>query len=132
MRALEASLVWEIDAAGPELARSLTDLCLVDEYRPYFRPVVPGHGTPFFAGHRPPLPLRLIASDRVGDGMVWLTYVRVRSRVSAGGLDRSVTAAFDLSQPVNMSCKSPSSVRFAPFDAVQSDTRRAWKLPFVR
>jgi riboflavin biosynthesis pyrimidine reductase len=55
------------------LARSLTDLGLVDEYRLYFRPFVLGHGTPFFAGPRPPL--RLVASDLVGDGVIRLTYV---------------------------------------------------------
>ncbi len=72
-RELKARLVGEIDVAGPELARSLTDLGLVDEYRLYFRPVVLGHGTPFFAGPRPPL--RLTSNDRIGDDMVRLTYI---------------------------------------------------------
>jgi dihydrofolate reductase len=70
---LKARLVGEIDVAGPDLARSLTDLGLVDEYRLYFRPFVLGHGTPFFAGPRPPL--RLVASDLVGEGVIRLTYV---------------------------------------------------------
>jgi dihydrofolate reductase len=70
---LKARLVGEIDVAGPDLARSLTDLGLVDEYRLYFRPFVLGHGTPFFAGPRPPL--RLVASDLVGEGAIRLTYV---------------------------------------------------------
>ena len=73
VRALKARLEGEIDVAGPELARSLTDLGLVDEYRLYFRPVVLGHGTPFFAGPRPPL--RLAASERIGEDMVRLTFV---------------------------------------------------------
>ena len=73
VRELKARLVGEIDVAGPDLARSLTDLGLVDEYRLYFRPVVLGSGTPFFAGPRPPL--RLVASDLVGDGVIRLTYV---------------------------------------------------------
>jgi dihydrofolate reductase len=73
LRELKARLVGEIDVAGPDLARSLTDLGLVDEYRLYFRPFVLGHGTPFFAGPRPPL--RLVASDLVGDGVIRLTYV---------------------------------------------------------
>jgi dihydrofolate reductase len=72
VRELKARLVGEIDVAGPELARSLTDLGLVDEYRLYFRPVVLGKGTPFFAGPRPPL--RLVASERIGEDMVRLTY----------------------------------------------------------
>ena len=73
LRALKARLVGEIDVAGPDLARSLADLGLVDEYRLYFRPVVLGHGTPFFAGPRPPL--RLVASDPIGEDMIRLTYV---------------------------------------------------------
>ena len=73
LRELKARLVGEIDVAGPDLARSLTDLGLVDEYRLYFRPLVLGHGTPFFAGPRPPL--RLVASDSIGEGTIRLTYV---------------------------------------------------------
>jgi dihydrofolate reductase len=73
VRALKARLEGEIAVAGPELARSLTDMGLVDEYRLYFRPVVLGSGTPFFAGARPPL--RLAASERMGEDMVRLTYV---------------------------------------------------------
>ena len=73
LRELKARLVGEIDVAGPDLARSLTDLGLIDEYRLYFRPFVLGHGTPFFAGPRPPL--RLVASDRIGDDTIRLRYV---------------------------------------------------------
>jgi dihydrofolate reductase len=73
VRELKDRLAGEIDVAGPELARSLTDLGLVDEYRLYLRPVVLGHGTPFFAGPRPPL--RLAASEHMGEDMVRLTYV---------------------------------------------------------
>jgi dihydrofolate reductase len=73
LRELKARLVGEIDVAGPDLARSLSDLGLVDEYRLYFRPFVLGHGTPFFAGPRPPL--RLVASDPIGEDTIRLTYV---------------------------------------------------------
>ena len=73
MRELKVRLVGEIAVAGPDLARSLTDLGLVDEYRLYFRPFVLGHGTPFFAGPRPPL--RLLASDPIGEDTIRLTYV---------------------------------------------------------
>jgi dihydrofolate reductase len=69
---LKAQLAGEIEVAGPELAQSLTDLGLIDEYRIYLHPVVFGHGKPFFAGPRPPL--RLVTSDRIGDVMR-LTYV---------------------------------------------------------
>src|ERR1700728_3149203 len=73
IRGLKAQLVGEIDVAGPDLAGSLTNLGLIDEYRLYLRPIVLGRGTPFFAGPRPPL--RLVASDPVGDGVIRLTYV---------------------------------------------------------
>jgi dihydrofolate reductase len=73
IRALKADLAGEIEVAGPDLAGSLTDLGLIDEYRLYLRPLVLGHGAPFFAGPRPPL--RLVASDRVGEDTIRLSYV---------------------------------------------------------
>ena len=73
LRELKARLVGEIDVAGPDLARSLTDLGLIDEYRLYLHPVVLGRGKPFFAGPRPPL--RLVASDLIGEDVIRLTYV---------------------------------------------------------
>ena len=73
IRGLKAQLDGEIEVAGPELARSLTDLGLIDEYRLYVHPVVLGRGKPFFAGPRPPL--RLVASDRIGEDAIRLTYV---------------------------------------------------------
>ena len=73
MAGLKAHRDGEIEVGGPDLARSLTDLGLIDEYRLYFRPVVLGAGKPFFAGPRPPL--RLVASDPVGEDAIRLTYV---------------------------------------------------------
>jgi len=73
MRGLKAELAGEIQVGGPELARSLTDLGLVDEYRLYLHPFVLGRGKPFFAGPRPPL--RLVATDLFDKGIVRLTYV---------------------------------------------------------
>ena len=73
IRGLKARLAGEIAVGGPELARSLTDLGLIDEYRLYVRPVVLGRGKPFFAGPRPPL--RLVANDRIGEDAIRLTYV---------------------------------------------------------
>jgi dihydrofolate reductase len=73
VRGLKAGRAGEIDLAGPELARSLTDLGLIDEYRLYLHPVVLGGGKPFFAGPRPPL--RLTGSDRIGANVIRLTYV---------------------------------------------------------
>ena len=73
IRGLKAELDGEIEVGGPDLARSLTDLCLVDEYRLYLHPVVLGRGKPFFAGPRPPL--RLVASDLIVEDVIRLTYV---------------------------------------------------------
>jgi dihydrofolate reductase len=72
MRGLKADLAGEIEVGGPDLARSLTDLGLIDEYRIYLHPVVLGRGKPFFAGPRPPL--RLVASDLIGEDVIRLTY----------------------------------------------------------
>ncbi|TIN16893.1 MAG: dihydrofolate reductase [Mesorhizobium sp.] len=73
IRDLKARLAGEIAVSGPDLARNLTDLGLIDEYRLYIHPVVLGHGKPFFAGPRPPL--RLVASDLIGEEAIRLTYV---------------------------------------------------------
>ena len=73
IRGLKAELAGEIAVSGPGLARSLTDFGLIDEYRLYFHPVVLGRGKPFFAGPRPPL--RLVASDRMDEHVIRLTYV---------------------------------------------------------
>jgi dihydrofolate reductase len=73
IRELKATVDGEIEVAGPELAHSLTELGLIDEYRIYLHPVVLGHGKPYFAGPRPPL--RLVAYDRIGEDVLRLTYV---------------------------------------------------------
>ncbi len=73
IRALKAERDGEIEVAGPDLARTLTDLGLIDEYRIYLHPVVLGHGTPYFAGPRPPL--RLTAHDRIDGDVLRLVYV---------------------------------------------------------
>jgi dihydrofolate reductase len=72
IRDLKARLVGEIAVSGPDLAGSLTNLGLIDEYRLYFHPVVLGRGKPFFAGARPPL--RLVSADPVGEDTIRLTY----------------------------------------------------------
>jgi dihydrofolate reductase len=73
IRGLRDELAGEIEVGGPDLARCLTDLGLIDEYRLYFRPIVLGRGKPFFAGPRPPL--RLVGCDLVGEDAIRLTYV---------------------------------------------------------
>jgi dihydrofolate reductase len=73
VRGLKARLDGEIDVGGPVLARSLTELGLIDAYRLYLSPVVLGGGRPFFVGPQPPL--HLAASDLLGDDVIRLTYV---------------------------------------------------------
>lgn len=73
IRALKAERDGDIEVAGPDLARSLTDLGLIDEYRIYLHPVILGQGTPYFAAARPPL--RLIAQDRIGQDVIRLRYI---------------------------------------------------------
>lgn len=73
IHALKAEHDGEIEVAGPDLAQSLTELGLIDEYRIYLHPVVLGHGKPYFAGPRPPL--RLLTHDRIGEDVIRLTYV---------------------------------------------------------
>jgi len=75
IRALKAEREGDIEVAGPVLAKRLTELGLIDEYRIYLHPVVLGSGTPYFAGPRPPL--RLESHDRVDGDVLRLTYVPV-------------------------------------------------------
>ena len=70
--ALKARLDGRIDVGGPKLAASLGKLGLIDEYQLYVRPCALGGGAPYFAGFKPAL--RLIASDRIGEDTVRLTY----------------------------------------------------------
>ncbi len=81
IRTLKAERGGEIEIAGPDLARTLTELGLIDEYRIYLHPFVLGHGKPYFAGPRPPL--RLITHDRIDDDVIRLTYAPARSRDSS-------------------------------------------------
>lgn len=72
-RRLKAEHAGEIDVGGPELAASLAELGLIDEYRIYLHPVVVGHGKRFFPRARPPL--RLVTSERIGEEVIRLSYV---------------------------------------------------------
>ncbi len=73
VRTLKAEHEGDIEVAGPQLAGSLAELGLLDEYQLYLRPVVLGRGKAFFAGPRPPL--RLVSSERIGEDTVRLIYV---------------------------------------------------------
>ncbi len=72
IRKLKAERDGEIEVAGPDIAHSLTELGLIDEYRIYLHPVVLGHGKPYFSGARPPL--RLLSHDEIDEGVIRLIY----------------------------------------------------------
>jgi dihydrofolate reductase len=73
IRTLKARVEGVIYVGGPTLAQGLTEAGLIDEYQLYLRPVVFGHGTPFFAGARPPL--HLAATDLIAEDLIRLSYV---------------------------------------------------------
>ncbi len=73
IRRLKTELTGEIGVGGQGVAQSLTEAGLIDEYRLYLHPVVLGKGKPFFAGPRPPL--CLVASDRITEDVIRLTYI---------------------------------------------------------
>ena len=73
IRKLKAEVDGEIEVGGPDLAKSLTSLGLIDEYRIYLHPVVLGGGNPYFHGSRPPL--RFIASEQIDENVIRLSYV---------------------------------------------------------
>ncbi|MED5550370.1 MAG: dihydrofolate reductase family protein [Pseudomonadota bacterium] len=72
IRRLKAEIDGEVEVGGPDLAQSLTELGLIDEYRIYLHPVVLGGGNPYFAGPR--ARLRLVDSTRIGDDTIRLRY----------------------------------------------------------
>lgn len=65
VRRLRDEVEGEIGVGGPDLAHSLGQLGLIDEYRIYLHPVTTGGGKRFFTGAPPPL--RLVGSERIGD-----------------------------------------------------------------
>lgn len=73
VRKLKAEVEGEIDVGGPQLAKALGDLGLIDEYRLYLHPVVAGSGKPFFMGPRPRL--HLVGTERFDNDAILLTYV---------------------------------------------------------
>ncbi len=73
VRRLKTEVDGLIAVAGPDLAASLSDLGLIDEYELYVRPFVLGRGKPYFARAR--TPLRLVATHPVGEDALRLTFV---------------------------------------------------------
>lgn len=83
-RSLKQKVNGPVAVAGPELAQSLTDRDLIDEYHLYFRPFVLGRGKPYFAAPRPPL--RFVATDRIGEDAVRLILTGAASSAASDRL----------------------------------------------
>jgi dihydrofolate reductase len=77
---LKSKVAGDIVVAGSaQLARTLAEHGLVDEYRLMVFPIVLGSGKRLFGDRSPSLTLRLVDSKPVGpDGVVILTYAPVR------------------------------------------------------
>ena len=73
VRRLKAEVDGVIAVAGPDLAASVGELGLIDEYQLYLRPFVLGRGKPYFAAV--PKPLRLVDTTAVGEDALRLTFV---------------------------------------------------------
>jgi dihydrofolate reductase len=72
VRTLKEERSGEIEVAGPNLAQSLAELGLIDEYRIYLHPVILGRGKPYFVGPRPRL--RFVASDQIDHDVLRMKY----------------------------------------------------------
>ena len=72
---LKAGYDGVIEVAGPELAASLTELGLIEEYWLYLMPIVLGGGKPFFRG---PIPgrLELIGTEQLPEEVMVVKYRR--------------------------------------------------------
>ena len=76
---LKQELDGEIVVLGsPRLARTLIESDLIDELRLMTYPVLLGAGKRLFGETSDKKPMRLVATQAVGDGIVILTYERVR------------------------------------------------------
>jgi dihydrofolate reductase len=73
VRRLKAEMTGELEVGGPALARSLTDIGLIDEYRIYLHPEILGDGTPYFGAAR--APLRLHSFEQMDENVIRLSYV---------------------------------------------------------
>ncbi|HEY4189422.1 MAG TPA: dihydrofolate reductase family protein [Candidatus Limnocylindrales bacterium] len=76
LRDLRAEVDGDIDVSGPNIASQFIERDLVDAYQLVVHPVAIGAGTPFFPANGRRLRLRQTAIERVGSGVVMLTYER--------------------------------------------------------
>jgi dihydrofolate reductase len=69
-----------MSVGGAELAASLMQLGLIDEYRLYIHPVILGEGRPLFGALREPIHLRLVETRIFGSGVVLLRYAKAEQQ----------------------------------------------------
>jgi dihydrofolate reductase len=67
----------ELEVGGPNLASTVMQLGLIDEYRLVVHPVVLGRGTPFFPALADKINLRLVETRTFGSGVVYLRYLTI-------------------------------------------------------
>ena len=77
IRELKAERDGEIEVAGPDLAQSLSELGLIDEYRFLIHPIVAGKGPRLFESGTN-FTLELIGSKTCRSGVVELHYKNIR------------------------------------------------------
>jgi dihydrofolate reductase len=66
----------DIGVGGAELASTLVEQNLIDEYRLFLNPVIVGGGTPFFPLFREQIDLELVETREFGRGVVYARYRR--------------------------------------------------------
>jgi dihydrofolate reductase len=64
----------DLSIGGPNLASSIMQLGLIDEYQLFVNPVLLGEGTPFFPTLQKPINLQLMETRTFGSGVVYLRY----------------------------------------------------------
>ncbi|GIK42890.1 MAG: deaminase [Chloroflexota bacterium] len=73
---LKAQPGKNMDLGGPNIASTLMQLGLIDEYRLFIQPVILGSGTPMFPVLGDMINLRLVETRAFGSGVVYLRYQR--------------------------------------------------------
>ena len=67
----------DLEIGGPNLASTVMQLGLIDEYRLVVHPVVLGSGTRFFPALADKIDLRLVETRTFGSGVVYLRYLPI-------------------------------------------------------
>jgi dihydrofolate reductase len=74
--ALKAQAGGDLVGGGGNLGAAFARHGLIDEYRPYVRPIVIGCGTPMLRPSEAKVPLSLVETHTFGNGVVLLRYER--------------------------------------------------------